>query len=194
MTEATAKKRNRIIDRSYDDVNGIVTLTVGDEVIAMVKVADVNPALLVNLAIRKIGDVAANAYTAALNAEGGTHEKAVEATGELDTEFRDGTLTLRSGAGEGMGIEEEKELVAQAIVSIPDYGFDIDGARAKVEELYALTEPRKMKLKDGTEKAYDYHAAYIQIKRDPDIAAYVAKQSKGDKSAKTKALLGVGTK
>lgn len=193
MTEATAKvKRNRIIDRSYDDANGKVTLSVSDEVISEDSVSNVHPALLVKLAIRKIGDIRANAYTAALNAEGGTHEKGVEAMDEVDVQLRDGTLTLRSGAGEGMSLEDEMELVAQGVVSIPEYGFDIDGARAKVAELYAQTEQRTMKKKDGTEKAYEAHPAYNQLKRDKDIAAYVAKQSKGDTASKTKALLGVG--
>lgn len=193
MTETAAKpKRNRIIDRSYDDANGKVTLSVGDDVISEDSVADIHPALLVKLAIRKIGDVRANAYTAALNAEGGSHEKAMEALEELDKELKDGTLTLRSGAGEGMSLEEEMELVAQGIVSIPEYGFDIEGARAKVAELYAQTETRTMKKKDGTEKSYEAHPAYNQLKRDKDIAAYVAKQSKGDTASKTKALLGVG--
>src|SRR6185503_7604286 len=152
---------------------------------------DVHVGLLAKLVIRKLGDVIANTYTAALNADGGSHEKAVEAVEALDVELKDGTLTLRSGAGEGMSIEEEKELVAQAVVSIQEYGFNIEAARAKVEELYAQTEPRVMKKKDGTTKPYDYHAAYVQLKRDPAISAYIAKESKNDKSAKTKALLGV---
>lgn len=195
MTEATAKpKRNRIIDRSYDDANGKVTLSVGDDVIADYSVGDVHVGLLAKLVIRKLGDVIANTYTAALNADGGSHEKAVEAVEALDAELKDGTLTLRSGAGEGMSIEEEMELVAQGIVSIPEYGFDITGARAKVAELYAQTETRTMKKKDGTEKSYEAHPAYNQLKRDKDIAAYVAKQSKGDTAAKTKALLGVPAK
>lgn len=188
MAEAPKVKRNRIIDRSYDDANGKVELSVGEDSVAAVEASEVHPEMLIKLVIRKIGEVVGAAYMAALNAEGGTAEKAMEAVAETIKALQENTLTLRQGAGEGLSVEDEKALMVAAVVHLGYFANETD-AKAKIEEVYAVTETRKRK--DG--KEYTVHPQYTTLKRDKDIAAYIASNSGADTKAKAKttSILGV---
>lgn len=190
----TAKKRERIIDRSYSDKTGEFSLSVGDDVLLEGAAANIHPESAVALLNRAASNLIASVYTMALKAEGGTHEKALERVSEVWSALQDGSYKHRAAAGEGMSDEEEKEAIAKAAVEL-GYFENIEQATAKVEEVYNTFTERKNK--DGTPKLKEdgspvrVRSDYNTLKRDPDIRAAIAKASGNeDQKAKTKAIFG----
>lgn len=192
---AEPKKRDRTIDRSYDDKNGVATITdnKSGETLREVKIADAHADVLAKIALRGLANIVVNTYTAALKAEGGTPDSADDAVDELMEAIKENTYVFRRGAGEGgLTVEEEKEVIANTVVAL-NFAPDVATAMKQIEEYYAVTKERtqKVKGKNGkpdTERKVISRPEYNKLKRIPQVREAL---DKADKESGVETLKGM---
>lgn len=191
------KKRERMFDRSYDDKAGKSTIanSKSGDTVAELSIADAHANVSVGGALRYLTDGWVSTYTNALKAEGGTHEKALAAADAYWELVKSGEYAFRAGAGEGgLTVEQEHDVLVAAMVA--SVGVTEEEARAKVNELYAITRIRKQKVKTKTKDAQGVETEteterdvtdrpdYNKLKRIPQMREALAK-AEGDEGAKT---------
>jgi hypothetical protein len=119
----------------------------------------------------KTGDILVGVGNAALKAEGGTIEKALEKMEEAKAALQDGTFKFRAASGDGgLSTEEEQAIIIDSIVSL--MGLSKEDATEHVNRIYAETTKNA--------KGYIVRKTYNQLKAVPDIKVALAKASKAD--------------
>ncbi len=184
MATDTKVKRERLIDRSYDDVNGKATASdskTGDALFTF-SLADVAKAIVNGGAIRYVMDGAVSIFQNAMKQDGMTPEKALELVQEyFDSMAEGGDYKFRAGAGEGgLSLEQEFDVIAKVLVQ-GELAKDDADARAKIQAYYDVVRTRKQTIK-GKERTVEDHPEYNKIKRIPQVRDALTK-AQGDTSA-----------
>ena len=186
---AEAKKRERNFERSYSDKSGIVEISHNDDTVLTVDikgaeakpaegdtpateaVKGIHPDVLLKAGMRYITDILVGVGNAALKAEGGTIDKALEKMEEAKASLIDGTFKFRAASGDGgLSTEEEQGVIVDAIVSLMN--LTKEAATEHVTRIYGETKKNA--------KGYIVRPTYNQLKAVPDIKAALAKASKAD--------------
>ena len=126
-------------------------------------------------AIRYLTDGIVGAGNAALKAEGGTIESAMEKMQAAIDAAYDGSWKFRAASGEsGLSTEEEHNVIAGELVALGKFP-EVAPALAWVQGVYAKVKPQTRKAKDGTEKTVDTRPDYNKLKNVAQIRAAIAK-------------------
>lgn len=187
-------KRNRVFDRSYNDAEGKVTISdskSGDEVMEF-GIEAIAAKVSLGGAMRYLTDAIVGAGTAALKAEGGNAEKALEAMQETYDAMVAGEYAFRAGAGEGgLTVEQEKDVIVKTAMEL-DKSITEEQARATVESLYAVVKERKQTIK-GKERVVKARPEYSKLKRIPQIRQALEKAAGDSGVATLKSLFAAPT-
>lgn len=170
----TKKTRETNFARSYSPLM-VAEVSHEDAIIGSLDLSKV-PAEVVNkAAIRYLTDGIVGAGNAALKADGGTIDSALEKMAAAIESAYSGDWKFRAASGEsGLSIEEEQGVIAAELVALGKFPADAD-ALTWVQGVYAKVKAQTRKSKDGTEKVVDTRPDYNKLKNVPQIRAAIAK-------------------
>lgn len=175
MATAEKKTRETNFNRSY---NALVSeVSHEDAVIASLDLSKVPAEVMQKAAIRYLTDGIVGAGNAALKADGGNIDMALEKMAAAIESAYDGSWKFRAASGEsGLTTEQEHNVIAEVLAEIKKEAFtDVAAALTWVQNLYAEVTPQTRKAKDGTSKTVDTRPKYNKLKRVEKIRSALAK-------------------